>query len=184
MSRAACGKAHRLPVHVDGRVSVDTERAFGWTGGQFVLEGFYESANSLNDHYVGAAEEQSPIDSACCAIARLYQLYYDQKLGSTDLRFGIYDLETEFSNLKPMAVFLSKNLTWNAALDQSGHLLRGEMRSRVGQLPYTPLAAFLIRRPRRPRSGACRWRSPMAPRTTPTVRRTTACSFRRTTAPS
>ncbi|HUN44670.1 MAG TPA: carbohydrate porin [Acetobacteraceae bacterium] len=125
--------------NMDGRLSVDAERAFGWTGGQFVLEGFYESYNSLNNTYVGATEEQSPIDSACCAIARLYQLYYDQNLGKTDLRFGIYDLETEFSNLKPMALFLSKNLTWNAALDQSGTAsTQGTIGP--GNYPYTPLA--------------------------------------------
>ena len=129
--------------NVDGRLTVDTERAFGWTGGQFVLEGFYESYNSLNDSFVGAAEEQSPIDSACCAIARLYQFYYDQKLGATDLRFGIYDLETEFSSLKPMALFLSKNLTWNTALDQSG-TASTEGTIGPGNYPYTPLA-FRIR---------------------------------------
>jgi porin len=129
--------------NMDGRLTVDTERAFGWTGGQFVLEGFYESYNSLNNSFVGATEEQSPIDSGCCAIARLYQLYYDQNLGTTDLRFGIYDLETEFSNLKPMALFLSKNLTWNSALDQSGTAsVQGTIGP--GNYPYTPLA-FRIR---------------------------------------
>jgi carbohydrate-selective porin OprB len=129
--------------NMDGRLTVDTERALGWTGGQFVLEGFYESYNSLNNSFVGATEEQSPIDSGCCAIARLYQLYYDQNLGRTDLRFGIYDLETEFSNLKPMALFLSKNLTWNSALDQSGTAsVQGTIGP--GNYPYTPLA-FRIR---------------------------------------
>ena len=129
--------------NADGRVSVDTERAFGWTGGQFVIEGFYQSYNSLNDTFVGATEEQSPIDAACCAIARLYQLYYEQVLGPTNIRAGIYDLETEFSNLKPMAVFLSKNLTWNAALDQSGTASR-QGTIGPGNYPYTPLA-FRIR---------------------------------------
>ena len=129
--------------NLDGRLSVDTERAFGWTGGHFVVEGFYESANSLGNHYVGAVDQQSPIDAACCEMWRLYQVYYDQAIGNTDLLFGIYDLETEFSTTKPMALFLSKNLTWNTALDQSGTMPHNGTIG-PGNYPYTPLA-FRIR---------------------------------------
>jgi porin len=129
--------------NLDGRLSVDTERAFGWTGGHFVVEGFYESANSLGNRYVGAVDQQSPIDSACCAMWRLYQLFYDQTLGNTDLLFGIYDLETEFSVTRPMSLFLSKDLTWNTAFDQSGTMPQNGTVG-PGNYPYTPLA-FRIR---------------------------------------
>lgn len=125
--------------NLDGRLDVDTDRAFGWTGGHFVVEGFYESANSLGNHYVGAVDQQSPINSACCAMWRLYQVFYDQTLGNTDLRFGIYDLETEFSATKPMSLFLSKDLTWNTALDQSGTMPHNGTIG-PGNYPYTPLA--------------------------------------------
>jgi porin len=53
--------------------------------------------------------------------------------------FGIYDLETEFSNTKPMSLFLSKNLTWNTALDQSGTMPQNGSIG-PGNYPYTPLA--------------------------------------------
>jgi porin len=129
--------------NVDGRLSVDTDRAFGWTGGRFVLEGFYQSGNSISNNYVNAADWQSPLDSGGVAMYRLYQAYYEQTIGSTDILFGIYDLETEFSATKPMNLFLSKNLTWNTALDEAGTApLSGTIGP--GNYPYTPLA-FRIR---------------------------------------
>jgi porin len=70
---------------------------------------------------------------------RLYQAYYDQVIGSTDILFGIYDLETEFSVTRPMSLFLSKDLTWNTALDQSGTMPHNGTIG-PGNYPYTPLA--------------------------------------------
>ena len=126
--------------NMDGQFSVDTGKAFGWTGGTFYVEGFYANATSTGNGWVGAVDQQSPIDTAAnVQMFRLYQLYYDQNFGKTDVRFGIYDLETEFSSTKPMALFLSKNLTWNTALDQAGTMpLNGTVGP--GNYPYTPLA--------------------------------------------
>ena len=126
--------------NVDGQFSVDTGKAFGWTGGTFYVEGFYANATSTGNSWVGALDQQSPIDTAAnVQMFRLYQLYYDQNFGKTDVRFGIYDLESEFSTTKPMSLFLSKNLTWNTALDQSGTMpMNGTIGP--GNFPYTPLA--------------------------------------------
>ena len=129
--------------NADAQLRVDTDAAFGWTGGRFWLEGFYENRASLGNHYIGAVDQQSPIDSAGFEMFRLYQAYYDQVLGNTDLLFGIYDLETDFSSTKPMSLFLSKNLTWNTALDQSGTMPQNGAVG-PGNYPYTPLA-FRIR---------------------------------------
>jgi porin len=126
--------------NIDGRFSVDTEKAFGWTGGQFVFESWYTNGVSTGNSYVGAVDQQSPIDTAAnLAIFRIYQLYYDQTFGNTDIRFGVYDLETEFANTKPMALFLSKNLTWATALDQAGTMPQNGLIG-PGNYPYTPLA--------------------------------------------
>jgi porin len=125
--------------NLDAQLRIDTDRAFGWTGGRFWLEGFYESKNSLGNQYVGAVDQQSPIDSAGFEMFRLYQAYYDQQLGQTDVRFGIYDLESEFSVTKPMSLFLSKDLTWNTAFDQSGTMPQNGTVG-PGNYPYTPLA--------------------------------------------
>ena len=125
--------------NVDAALHLDAEKAFGWSGARFVLEGFYESQNSFGNQYAGAVDQQSPIDSAGFAMFRLYQAYYDQTLGNTDILFGIYDLETEFSVTKPMSLFLSKDLTWNTALDQSGTMPQNGTIG-PGNYPYTPLA--------------------------------------------
>ena len=69
----------------------------------------------------------------------MYQLFYDQSLGATDVRLGIYDLATEFGNTKPMNLFLSKDLAWNTALDEAG-LSPGGGSVGPGDYPATPLA--------------------------------------------
>lgn len=57
--------------------------------------------------------------------------------------FGIFDPETEFSITKPMRLFLSKNLTWNTALDQSGTMPQNGLIG-PGNYPY-PALSFRIR---------------------------------------
>ncbi len=102
-------------------LKIDTGKAFGWTGGQFVVSGFYTNGQSLNDTYVGAAQQASrPIDVYSPNLLRLYQAYYDQKLGNTDIRIGVMDLETEFGITRPMDVFLNAAYAWTQTLDISG----------------------------------------------------------------
>jgi porin len=102
-----------------GQLHADTER-FGWAGGKVVLEAFYENQTSLGDHYVGAFQDPSLIDSGGVAMYRLYQAYYSQDFGGTNLLFGIYDAETEFGISRPMDVFFNGASAWTAVLDQSG----------------------------------------------------------------
>ena len=103
-----------------GQLHVDTDRAFGWTGGSFVLEAFYANADSLDTQYVGAAQDPSLIDTSGVAMFRLYQAYYKQDIGNTNLLFGIYDLETEFGISRPMDIFFNGAYAWTGTLDQSG----------------------------------------------------------------
>lgn len=105
--------------NVDAQVSVDTNRAFGWEGGRFLVDGFYENASSINRSYVGSIQDPSPID-ADGSVLRLYQAYYEQRIGDTNLLFGIYDIETEFGATKPMDTFFNGAYAWNSALDASG----------------------------------------------------------------
>ena len=129
--------------NIDGRFTVDTEKAFGLKGGQFYAEAFYNNAVSTTESFVGAIASISPIDTGADApMGRLYQLYYDQNFGKTDIRFGIYDLESEFGSTKPMSLFLGTNLTWNTAFDQSG-LIPSNVPVGPGNFPYTPLALRL-----------------------------------------
>ena len=125
---------------IDAAFSVDTGKAFGWTGGTFFAEAFYANGVSTGNGWVGAVNVQSPIDTgADVPMFRIYQLYYDQDFGKTDVRFGIYDLSTEFSLTKPQNLFLSGNLTWNSALDEAGLAPLGGSVG-PGSYPATPLA--------------------------------------------
>ncbi len=103
-----------------GQLHVNTDKAFGWTGGSIVLEAFYENANSLDTQYVGAEQDPSIIDTSGVAMFRLYQAYYKQDIGNTNLLLGIYDLETEFGISRPMDIFFNGGYAWNLTLDQSG----------------------------------------------------------------
>lgn len=106
--------------NIDAQLGVDAGRVFGWTGGKFLFEGFYNNADSLNGRYVGAFQDPSAIDTEEGSLFRLYQAYYEQKIGGTNLLFGIYDLETEFAVTKPMDIFFNGEYAWNTALDASG----------------------------------------------------------------
>jgi len=101
-------------------LKVDTEKAFGWTGGRFVAEAFYNTGNSLNENFVGSAQDPSAVDVGDRSLFRLYQVYYDQKFGNTDIRFGVMDLETEFGISRPMDVFFNGAFAWTSTLDASG----------------------------------------------------------------
>jgi porin len=101
-------------------LSVNTDKAFGWTGGRFVVSGFYNSGPSLNENFVGAFQDPSAIDVDGRSLLRLYQVYYDQKFGNTDIRFGVMDLETEFGVTRPMDIFFNGAFAWTSTLDVSG----------------------------------------------------------------
>jgi porin len=101
-------------------LSVNTDKAFGWTGGRFVVSGFYNSGPSLNENFVGAFQDPSAIDVDGPNLLRLYQIYYDQKYGNTDVRVGVMDLETEFGVTRPMDVFFNGAFAWTQTLDVSG----------------------------------------------------------------
>jgi porin len=103
-----------------GQLHVDAGKAFGWTGGSIVLEGFYENANSLDTQYLGAIQDPSLIDTSGVSMFRLYQAYYKQDIGNTNLLIGIYDLETEFGITRPMDIFFNGAYAWTFTLDQSG----------------------------------------------------------------
>jgi porin len=105
-----------------------------------VVEGFYANPTSTGNTYVGALNSPSLIDTGTgVTLFRLYQLYYDEDFGATDVRLGIYDLDNEFSILKPMTLFLNANLATNTAFDHAGDQSQG---GNIGSATYpnTPLA--------------------------------------------
>ncbi len=102
------------------QVSIDAGTAFGWTGGRFDFEGFYENETSLDTQYVGAIQDPSVIDTSGTAVFRLYQAFYAQQIGRTNVLLGIYDLATEFDETKASDLFFNGAYGWTTAFDQSG----------------------------------------------------------------
>jgi porin len=111
--------------NIDAQLSVDTERAYGWTGGRFFIEGFYGNGTPYNDAFIGSVQDASVIDLGKNNMARLYQVYYDQRLGNTDIRFGVMDIETEFGITRAMDPFFNGAFAWTTTLDHSGEQLNG-----------------------------------------------------------
>jgi porin len=106
--------------NVLAQLHLDAAQVFGWTGGSFVAEGFYENATSLDTQYVGAIQDPSVIDTSGVAVFRVYQAYYKQNFGDTNVLLGIYDAQTEFGSTKPMDIFFNGAYAWTTTLDQSG----------------------------------------------------------------
>ena len=122
--------------NVDAQLRVNTDKAFGWTGGKALFEGYYGSSRSLGNNYVGTnLDSPSPIDTYGNTRFSLYQAYYDQNFGDTDLLLGVWDPQSEFANTDAQNLFLNRSFTWNAALDLSGGSLLY-----AGNFPWTTVA--------------------------------------------
>jgi porin len=74
----------------------------------------------VGEHYVGAVQDPSLIDTSGVAQFRVYQAYYKQDIGNTNVLEGIYDVETEFGITRPMDVFFNGAYAWTTTLDHPG----------------------------------------------------------------
>lgn len=102
-------------------LKIDTEKAFGWTGGRIVVSTFYNQGESLNEVYTGAFQAPSrPIDVNAPSLLRLYEAYYNQTFGNTEVRVGVMDIQTMFGASRPMDVFFNMAFAWTQTLDISG----------------------------------------------------------------
>ena len=121
--------------NVNLKLRVDTEQAFGWTGGLAVFEGYYASSRSITKQYTNMLDAGSPIDTYGSQRFALYQAYYDQEVGKNDFLVGFWDPQQDYGNTDQQNLFLNRNFTWNTALDDSGSSLQY-----AGNYPWTTLA--------------------------------------------
>lgn len=126
--------------NVDAQLNVDAGRAFGWTGGRAVFEGFYQSYNSPNQKYVRSpVQDPSIIDTQNVEMFRLYQAYYDQDFGKTDVLVGMYDPAQDFVTLRPAGLFFNGGEALPAAIQSTG----GQISSGASNgYPYYPVDAI------------------------------------------
>jgi hypothetical protein len=73
----------------DTSMSIDASK-FGWTGAKFYAEGFYVPGKSDDETRIGAIPASSAPDVFNASrISRLYQIYYAQRIGHTDVLVGV-----------------------------------------------------------------------------------------------
>jgi len=115
-------------------LNVDAEKLLGWTGGRFYAEGVYYSGTSVFG-MAGTWQATSAIEVLGYSSAvRLYQAYYDQRFGGTDILVGIYDIQQHFGNLKPQEIFFSKGFASTATTVLAG---LGQGDSFLGMYPFS-----------------------------------------------
>jgi porin len=107
---------------VDANLTIDAQKLFGLQGGKFYIEGFYVGGKSQDLDYTSALAAPSPLDAyGSMNLAKLYQLYYEQPFGATDILVGKYDLQQQFGTTAPMSLFGDKAQIINDALAAEGY---------------------------------------------------------------
>lgn len=99
-------------------LDIDMEQAYGLQGGSLYANVFYTNAETFSD-IVGDAQVASNIENSY--VVRVLELWYEQALaqGQT-LKFGLYDLNTEFDAIDSAGLFLNSSHGIGADYAQSG----------------------------------------------------------------
>jgi porin len=107
---------------LDANLTIDAQKLFGMQGGKFFIEGFYVGGKSPGIDYMGSVEAPSSLDAfSSNNLAKLYQAYYEQTFGATDILVGKYDVQQQFGSTAPMVLFGSKANLMNDALTAAGY---------------------------------------------------------------
>ena len=124
--RNASGGLERGNAYLDGldlTATVDAERAFGWKGVQFYGHVQYNNGAEFSGRRVGDAQAVSNIEGV--GTWRLYEFWADVSLGEgataqQSLRFGLYDLNSEFDSIDTAGLFLNASHGIGPEYAQSG----------------------------------------------------------------
>jgi porin len=108
--------------NLDVTLSIDAERAFGLPGVEFFLYGLYNNGQSFGGELTGDMHGVSNIETGVQA-ARLYEAWADWRFGADrrqSLRFGLYDLNSEFDNTESGGLFINSAHGVGSELADSG----------------------------------------------------------------
>lgn len=102
-------------------VALDGAAWPGFEGWQFFATGLYNNGSELADESNGTLQGISNIETAP-GVARLYEMWLQWHLGSADnsLRFGLYDLNSEFDHIEAASLFLNPSHGIGPDFSQSG----------------------------------------------------------------
>jgi len=105
----------------DASLGVDLQKLLGIPNARFYAEGFYVGGQSQDFKYTGALEAPSALDAfQSMDLGKLYQLYYEQQFGSTNVLVGKYDTQEQFGTTRPMDLFADKGQAINMAFLAAG----------------------------------------------------------------
>jgi porin len=102
-------------------VTVDGERLLGLDGMSFYLDAQSIHGQGVSSRLVGDAQSISNLEAD--SQLRLYELWMERGFGSSagrSLRFGLYDLNSEFDSLETAALFLNSSHGVGPQLAQTG----------------------------------------------------------------
>jgi porin len=134
-------------------VQIDTKAAFNWEGGLFNVSLLNLHGDNNTTSRIGALQTISGVQGD--RATRLWELWYDQKLGDHfDLRFGQQSLDVEFTTAPSAAFFVNSLFGWPTlhALDMPGGgpafpLSALGVRGRWQSGPWTALAGVFSGEP-------------------------------------
>jgi porin len=97
----------------------DLEDRFGMAGATSFVSLLWNNNNTFSDQYVGDLQVISNIDAE--KALRIYELWYEQPVAdSVTLRFGLYDLNSEFDAIDTSGLFINSSHGIGADYGQSG----------------------------------------------------------------
>jgi porin len=108
--------------NLDVTLSIDAERAFGLSGVEFFLYGLYNNGQTFGGELTGDMHGVSNIETGVQA-ARLYEAWADWRFGvdrRQSLRFGLYDLNSEFDSIESGSLFINSAHGIGSELADSG----------------------------------------------------------------
>jgi porin len=106
--------------NLDITIDADAERIVGIEGLQLFAYLLYNNGHSLNE-LTGAAQGVSNIEATDAL--RLYELWtqWDFGSGEQSLRFGLYDLNSEFDSIESAGLFVNPSHGIGPDISQTGH---------------------------------------------------------------
>lgn len=103
--RGGLRRGTALLDNIDLTLTLDAERILGWSGATFFFYGLGNQGESPTDKLIGDLQTVSNIDAP--STWKLYEAWLDQSLadGKVSLRFGLYDLNSEFDAIESAGLF-------------------------------------------------------------------------------
>ncbi len=100
-------------------IESDLDAIFGGSGAKVFAYLLWNNGSTFSDRYVGDLQVVSNIDAD--RAVRVYELWYEQTVADNlSLRFGLYDLNSEFDAIESAGLFLNSSHGIGAEFGQSG----------------------------------------------------------------